>query len=111
MKLVRKFKQSNMAKRKQPSKAIATPPHVIQRAAKLVLSGKCQMNRPTYLKLKRHRNILRKLASMKGSTRCKKAFITRNRKQIGGFLPFLLPLIGRAFARVVGPLVSNLVRN
>ena len=100
-----------MTKRNQPP-SILTRPHVLQRAAKLVLSGKCRMTRPTFLKLKRHQNILRKLASMKGSTRCKKAFVTRNRNQIGGFLPFLLPLIGRAFARVAGPaLVSSLVQN
>ena len=77
---------------------ISTSPHVIQRASKLVLSGKCPLNRPTYLKLRRHRNILRKLASLKGSTRCKKGFITKHKKQVGGLLPLLLPLVGSVIA-------------
>ena len=65
------------------------------------------MNRPTYLKLKRHRNILRKLANMKGSTKCKKAFITRNKKQVGGVLPFILPLVAKVIAGTALPALAS----
>ena len=92
-----------MAKTTSRKKSVSnTPsPQVLQRAAKLVLSGKCPLSKPTYEKLRKHRVILRKLAAMKGSTRCKKAFITRNKKQVGGILP-LIPLIKTAVG-VLGP--------
>ena len=89
-----------MAKKTAKKSTISTPPHVIQRASKLVLAGKCDIDRPTYLKLKRHRHILRKLANLKGSTRCKKGYITRHQKQVGGLLPLLLPLVGSAIANI-----------
>ena len=94
-----------MAKKTAKKSTISTPPHVIQRASKLVLAGKCDIDRPTYLKLKRHRHILRKLANLKGSTRCKKAYITRHKKQVGGLLPLLLPLVGSAIANIASRLL------
>jgi hypothetical protein len=55
--------------------------------------------------LKKHRNILRKLAALKGKTASKKAFLKRHNKQIGGFLP-LLPIIAGA----LGTLVPNILK-
>ena len=87
---------SNMAK--------STPsPQILQRAAKAVLAGKCQIDTPTYLKLRRHRHILRKLAAMKGTEKSKKAFITRHRRQVGGIIPFL-PLIAKGIGGLLGGL-------
>ena len=63
----------------------------MQRAAKVVLTGQCKLSGPLYLKLKCHRQILRKLAALKGDLKKKKAFVTRHKKQIGGILP-LMPL-------------------
>ena len=80
-------------------------PQVLQRAAKIMLSGKCPLSKLTYLKLKKHRNILRKLAAMKGKAKSKKAFATRHKKQIGGFVPFL-PLIAGALGSVVPKLLG-----
>ena len=77
---------------------------VLQRAAKVVLTGQCKLSGPLYLKLKRHRQILRKLAALKGDMRKKKAFVTRHKKQIGGFLP-LLPLILKSVGMAL-PLLS-----
>lgn len=91
--------------RKKISKEMKHSPQVLQRAAKLVLSGKCPLSKPTYAKLKRHRSILRKLAKMKGKMKSKKAFLTRNKKQIGGLLP-LIPLIASA----VGSLLPGLLK-
>ena len=90
---------------KKVTKRPLPSPQVLQRAAKVVLSGKCPLSRPTYLKLKRHRHILRKLAAMKGKTKSKKAFVSRYRKQIGGFKPFL-PLIAGALGSVVPKLLG-----
>lgn len=84
-------------------------PQVLQRAAKVVLSGKCPLSKPTYAKLKRHRLILRKLAVMKGKSSSKKAFITRHKKQVGGFLP-MLPLIAGAVGSILPNLVKGLTR-
>ena len=84
-------------------------PHVLQRAAKIVLSGKCPLSKPTYLKLKKHRSILRKLAAMKGKAKSKKAFVTRHKKQIGGFVPFL-PLIAGALGSVVPKLLGAITQ-
>ena len=86
--------KSKKAKLKQVS------PQVLKRASKIVLSGKCPFSKPTYLKLKRHRNIIRKLAAMKGSVKSQKAFMKKNNKQIGGFLPFL-PLIAKAIGALL----------
>jgi len=95
-----------MAKKlpKRFPKKVPTP-QVLQRAAKVVLSGKCPLSKPTYAKLKKHRKILRKLATMKGKAKSKKAFMTRHKKQIGGFLP-LLPLIAGA----MGSLIPNVLK-
>ena len=86
----------NMTQRRK-KKTLQPSPQVLQRAAKAVLSGKCQLSKPTYLKLKRHRHILKKLAALRGSQKSKKAFITRNKRQVGGFiclLPTILRLVG-----------------
>ena len=84
----------------------STPsPQVLQRAAKAVLTGKCQLDMPTYLKLRRHRNILRKLAAMKGSEKSKKAFITCHKKQVGGIIPFL-PLIAKGIGGLLGGMTA-----
>jgi hypothetical protein len=87
----------------------APSPQVLQRAAQVVLSGKCPLSKPTFAKLKKHRKILRKLATMKGKAKSKKAFITRNKKQVGGFLP-LLPLIAGALGSVLPKLVRGFAR-
>ena len=89
------------------AKRTPTPsPQVLQRVTKAVLSGKCKLSRPTYLKLKRHRNILRRLAALKGTTKSKKAFVTQNRKQIGGLLP-ILPLVISALGGLAGSLIKR----
>lgn len=84
-------------------------PQVLQRASQLVLSGKCPVSKPTFLKLKKHRNILRKLAAMKGKSASKKAFVTRHKKQVGGFIQ-LLPLIATAIGSLVPTLLGGLKR-
>jgi len=85
-------------------RATLPSPQILQRAAKVVLTGQCKLSGPLYLKLKRHRQILRKLAALKGDLRKKKAFITRHKKQIGGFLP-LLPLILKSVGMAL-PVIS-----
>ena len=85
-------------------------PAYLQRAAKVVLSGKCPLSKPSYLKLKKHRNIIRKLATLKGSTAKKKAYIKRHKKQVGGFLPFL-PIIAKALGTVVPTLLGGMLAN
>ena len=94
--------------KKTRSKKLPSPV-VLQRAFKAVLGGKCNFSKPTYLKLKRHRNILRKLAAMKGNCAKKKAYITRNKKQVGGLVP-LLPLIFSALGAAAAPLLKQIVR-
>jgi hypothetical protein len=101
-----------MAKKRSSKKCVSKKskplptPQVLQRAAKAVITGKCPLSRPNLVKMKRHRVILRKLANMKGKLTSKKAFITRHKKQVGGFLP-LLPLIAGA----MGSLVPTMVRS
>jgi hypothetical protein len=82
-------------------------PAILQRASKAVLAGKCRLSKPSYIKLKKHRKILRQLARMKGSTLKKKAFVQRNKKQVGGMMP-LLPIILSAIGSVAGPLLKTL---
>jgi hypothetical protein len=84
-------------------------PQVLQRAAKVVLSGKCPLSKQTYAKLKKHRAILRQLAAMKGKTKSKKAFLARHKRQVGGFLP-MLPLIAGAVGSVLPNLVKSFAR-
>jgi hypothetical protein len=95
--------------RKKVKKSKLPPPQVLQRAAKVVLTGKCPLAKPIHAKLKRHRAILRKLAAMKGNTSSKKAFVTRHKKQVGGLLP-LLPLIAGAVGSIIPNLMKGLAR-
>ena len=95
-----------MAHKKQTGKKQPSPAF-LQKASKAVLAGKCNLSKPTYLKLKKHRNILRKLASMKGSTKLKKAYVTRHKKQVGGLLP-LLPVILSAIGSLAGPIIKSI---
>lgn len=97
----------NMVKKGGKKTALPSP-QVLQRAAKIVLSGKCPLTKPTFKKLKKHKNILRKLATMKGKMKSKKAFLARNKKQIGGFLP-MLPLIASAVGSLVPSVLQSLV--
>lgn len=105
----RKRMPKTLAKRKRMGKktlkSVIPSPQVLQRAAKVVLSGKCPLSKPIYSKLKRHRAIMRKLAAMSGKVKSKKAFLTRHKKQVGGFLP-MLPLIASA----VGSIIPNLLK-
>lgn len=87
------------------SKTQAPTPQILQRAAKVVLSGKCPLSKPIYAKLKRHRQIMRKLAAMKGNVKSKKAFVTRNKKQVGGFISLLPMIVG-----AVGSILPNLLK-
>lgn len=84
-------------------------PQVLQRASKVVLSGKCPLSKPIYAKLKRHRAIMRKLANLKGKNPSKKAFLTRHKKQVGGFLP-MLPLIAGAMGSILPNLFKGFSR-
>ena len=84
-------------------------PQVLQRAAKVVLSGKCPLSKPTYLKLKKHHNTLRSWQQLKGKAKSKKAFVIRHKKQIGGFIPFL-PLITGALGSVVPKLLGAITQ-
>jgi len=93
---------TNKQTRKLPS------PIVLQRASKAVLAGKCNLSRPTYLKLKKHRNIMRKLANMTGTPQQKMVFVKSNMKQVGGLLP-LLPLIAKAVGSLAVPLLGSLL--
>jgi len=101
-------KKSKKSKR-QGSSSISPTPQVLQRAARLVLAGKCKLSKPSYSKLKKHRNILRKLAAMKGKAQSKKAFVTRHKKQIGGFIG-MLPMIARAAGAFLPAMLTGLVR-
>jgi hypothetical protein len=97
-------------KRKGGSKVKQPSPVILQRAAKALLF-KCKIPRgsSTYLKLKRHHSILKKLAGMKGSQKRKQAFVKRHRKQIGGVLPFL-PLILKLVGALAPAVVSSVMR-
>ena len=80
-------------RRKQAKvKKILPSPKLLQNASSAVLRGKISLSPANYGKLKKHKTILRKLARMKGTQKRKQNFVSRNRKQVGGFLP-LLPLI------------------
>ena len=46
---------------------------------------------------------------MKGKAKSKKAFVTRHKKQIGGFVPFL-PLIAGALGSVVPKLLGAITQ-
>jgi hypothetical protein len=106
--MARKQKSTTSKRRtKKVKKSNLPAPHVMQRAAKVVLSGKCPISKPVFTKLKRHRAILRKLAAMKGTAKSKKAFMTRNKKQVGGFLP-MLPLIAGALGSVLPNVLKSL---
>jgi len=94
---------------KKASKVAMPSPQVLQRAAKVVLSGKCQLSKPIHAKLKRHRAIIRKLASLSGKAKSKKAFLTRHKKQVGGFLP-LLPIIASAVGSLLPDLLKGFAR-
>jgi hypothetical protein len=97
-----------MAKSNRKKKTRPTPsPLVLQRAAKGVLSGNIPLSKHMLNKLKRHRVILRKLAALKGKPQVKKAFVTRHKKQIGGFLPFL-PLIAGTLGALIPALANGL---
>jgi hypothetical protein len=105
-----KIKMARKCKNTRNKKIKTLPsPQVLQRAAKIVLSGKCPLSKPTHAKLKRHRKIIRKLAAMKGKTQSKKAFLTRHKKQVGGFVP-MLPLIAGAIGSVLPNLLKNFTR-
>jgi hypothetical protein len=97
-------RKSSTSKVKQPS------PVVLQRAAKALLyKCKIQKGSSTFLKLKRHRSILKQLAEMKGSMKRKQAFVKRHRKQIGGVLP-LLPLIMSLVGTLAPAVISSVMR-
>ena len=83
-------------------------PTVLQRAANVVLSGKCNLSHPTYVKLKKHQAIIRRLAAMKGTTATKEAFIRKNKKQVGGFMA-MLPLIASAATTILPSLLKSLL--
>lgn len=93
---------------KATKKALPSP-QFLQRTAKVVLSGKCPLPKPIHAKLKRHRAILRQLASMKGKVASKKAFVTRHKKQVGGLLP-LLPLIAGAIGSILPNVLKGFTR-
>lgn len=104
------LKMARKSKARGSKKADILPsPQMLQRAAKIVLAGKCPLSKPIYAKLKRHRTILRKLAAMKGNAKSKKAYVTRNKKQVGGFLP-MLPLIAGAMGSILPNLLGGFSR-
>ena len=98
-----------MVKKRIKKPAKGPSPTIVQRAAKAVLTGKCPLSKPTYLKLRKHRNIIRKLASMKGSTKKKQSYMRRHKKQVGGFLPFL-PLIAGAVGSLVPKVLGGMLQ-
>ena len=106
--MARKKKCGKRGRRQRGGGALIQPtPQVLQRAARLVLSGKCQLSKPTFSKLKRHRNILRKLAAMKGKLKSKKAFLARHKKQVGGIIG-MLPIIAKAAGALLPTLLGSL---
>ena len=86
-------------------------PVILQRAAKAILAGKCRLSALAFLKLKKQKLFLRKLARLKGNPKSKERFVSRNKKQVGGILP-LLPLIfaGLGAAGGLGGGIANIVK-
>ena len=71
---------------------LVAKPLVAQRFAQAVKAGKIKFTKVQFTKLKSHKGIIRRLADMRGNVASKRKFVERNKKQIGGFLPFL-PMI------------------